>query len=150
MKLVVNVPALGDAISGPLSRRNGGAAFCVVTLWAILNVLILALTDREFIPLNDSERNPFLTETPVTVRFLDTRGENDERVRVREGTRGSAHSRGEEGIRDEGTGWAHGRGGKKRIQTMGPAGRTAAAKKRIQTMGPAGRTAATKKGNETR
>ena len=133
MKLVVNVPALGDAISGPLSRRNRGAAFCVVTLWAILNVLILALTDREFIPLNDSERNPFLAGTPVTVRSLDTA--------VKE-------MKGYEYAKELAAGRTA--AAKKANETKGPAGRAAAVKKGHETKGPAGRTAAVKKGNETR
>ena len=133
MKLVVNVPALGDAISGPLSRRNRGAAFCVVTLWAILNVLILALTDREFIPLNDSERNPFLAETPVTARFLDTAVKK---------------MKGYEYAKELAAGRTA--AAKKANETKGPAGRAAAVKKGHETKGPAGRTAAVKKGNETR
>ena len=133
MKLVVCVPALGDAISGPLSRYNGCAAFCVVTLWAILNVLILALTDREFIPLNDSGRNPFLVETPVTVDDLDTAVKK---------MKGYGYAKELAARRTAAA--------KKGHATKGPAGRTAATKKGHATKGPAGREAAAKKAVETR
>ena len=149
MKLVVCVPALGDAISGPLSRYNGCAAFCVVTLWAILNVLILALTDREFIPLNDSGRNPFLVETPVTVDDLDTAVKKMKGYGYAKELAARRKAAAKKGVETKGPARRKA-AAKKGNETRGPAGREAAAKKAVETKGPAGRTAATKKGNETR
>jgi hypothetical protein len=133
MKLVVCLPAVGDAIDGSLANCNGGAEFCVVSLWANLNVLNLALTDGEFIPLDDLLRNPFIAHTKVT---------KDDLVTAMEEMKDYEYAKNLYVQRSAGA--------RKGAKTKGPAGLSAAARKRQQTMGPAGLSAAVIKGNTTR
>jgi hypothetical protein len=169
MKLVVCLPAVGDAIDGSLANCNGGAEFCVVSLWANLNVLNLALTDGEFIPLDDLLRNPFIAHTPVTKDDLVTAMEEmkdyeyaknlyvQRSAGARKGARKRQQTMGPAGLSAAGRKGAKTKGpaglsaaGRKGAKTKGPAGLSAAARKRQQTMGPAGLSAAVIKGNTTR